>query len=224
MPMGRSLKFFAIYRTSGPWWRKHGLQGDVLACGGLPDELSINFPTMGSNVDENSIDEKSQSQTDRAPLFPYCFDVSPRSGTYGALCCFVEGASHRHFRGLPSEVQERLMSDYLELSFRPWVQDFDGEEPWIPDDFLLADWGPDAPYVGGAYTGYFPPGVLSQPSYWHAYRNVEKSPNLFWAGADYHAGFGNGYIEGAVRSGQQAADLIRKRLKRMDTDNPDETN
>jgi monoamine oxidase len=37
-------------------------------------------------------------------------------------------------------------------------------------------------------------------------------PGVFVAGADYHVGFGNGYIEGAVRSGQQAADLASKRI------------
>ena len=53
---------------------------------------------------------------------------------------------------------------------------------------------------------------MSQSKYWNAYRQVEKSTNLFWAGSDYHARFGKGYIEGAVRSGQHAADLIRERL------------
>ena len=84
---------------------------------------------------------------------------------------------------------------------------------WVPYDFTTADWGPSSnKYVAGAYTGYFRPNVLSQSKYWNSYRQVEKSTNLFWAGSDYHARFGKGYIEGAVRSGQHAADLIRERL------------
>jgi monoamine oxidase len=44
---------------------------------------------------------------------------------------------------------------------------------------------------------------------------MEKAHNLFLAGADYHAGYGNGYIEGAIRSGQGAADLIQIRLSNL---------
>ena len=42
-------------------------------------------------------------------------------------------------------------------------------------------------------------------------RKMEKLPGVFLAGADYHAGFGNGYIEGAIRAGQAAAELAAKR-------------
>ena len=51
------------------------------------------------------------------------------------------------------------------------------------------------------------------PEYWEAYRTQEKAPGVFLAGSEYHAGFGNGWIEGSVRSGQRAAEAIHARLQ-----------
>ena len=123
------------------------------------------------------------------------------------------------------------MTDFLRLTFEGLVDsegegdgdgdgDGDGEGEgegegyrpvpiWEPDFFVTGDWGPDSsPYIGGAYTSYFPPGVLSGAGMWDAYHEMEKLPGVFLAGSDYHAGYGNGYIEGAIRSGQRAADLL----------------
>jgi monoamine oxidase len=198
MPMGRSMKFAAIYNR-GPWWRQHGLQGDILASG-LPKELSI--------------------PGGEEPLFGYCFDLSPFSRKVGVLSCFLEGSSYNYFASLSKDRQQELMREFLRLTFEDLIQEEDDEiicnddkRPlWEPDSFVVGDWGPDNPFVGGAYTSYFPPGVLSDPISWKTYRQQEKLPNVFLAGADYHAGFGNGYVEGAVRSGQQAADLILQRI------------
>jgi len=248
MPMGRCVKFMAIYKRHGPWWRKHNLQGDILACGGLPRHLSVGIPATCSSsrsrsktansANNNNNEREEEEEEDRVPLFPYCFDLSPRSQKYGVLCCFLEGVPYQYFQNLSSDKQRQLLTDFLQLSFQDFLldndndndnhdnnqvsedesddsdeiieNDGDGENDgendgdgdgenqrqqqnhplWVPDDFIVADWGPDTDYVGGAYTGYFRPGVISQPKYWRAYRQVEKSPNLFWAGADYHAGFG----------------------------------
>jgi hypothetical protein len=230
MKMGRCIKFMAVYKKNGPWWKKFNLQGDLLACGGLPKTMMVSV--RSGNNDDNVVDDKEEEgeEEERVPLFPYCFDLSPKSQKYGVLCCFIEGIPYEHFHNtLSSDQQKDLMTDFLKLSFQDFItnnddivdisddDDDDGQPPppllWVPDDFIIADWGPTSnKYVAGAYTGYFQPNVLSQSKYWNAYRQVEKSTNLFWAGSDYHAGFGNGYIEGAVRSGQHAADLIRKRL------------
>jgi hypothetical protein len=50
--------------------------------------------------------------------------------------------------------------------------------------------------------------VQSEPAFWQACSAPEKLPGLFVAGADFYAGKGNGYMEGAVRSGEQAANVI----------------
>ena len=71
------------------------------------------------------------------------------------------------------------------------------ESPYCkPLPLLLAsDAYEDQPFARGAYTGFFPPGVMSLPEYWKAFQEMEKLPNVFLAGSDYHQGFGNGYIE-----------------------------
>jgi len=186
MPMGTSLKFAAVY-TQGPWWRKHGLQGDILATA-LPKNLSV----PGSSL----------------PLFVQCHDHSPFSRKFGIIACFVEGRQNLYFTTLPAETQESLMRSFLRLSF----SDVLGRPPVEPAFFVTHNWA-DQPFARGAYTSYFPPGVLSVPEYWTAYRQMEKLPNVLLAGADYHTGWGNGYIEGAIRSGQRAAELLHSRLQ-----------
>lgn len=191
MPMGTSRKFMAIYKR-GPWWREYGYNGDILASG-LPKELSI------------SIGE------DQVPIFGQCFDTSPYSQEFGVLTCFVEGRQNLYFSSLTEEQQQDLMQQFLRLTFHDLEMESKQSSLWEPDYYETYNWSDDM-YVRGAYTAYFPPGVLSVPEWWEAYRCIEKMPGVFVAGADYHVGFGNGYIEGAVRSGQQAADLASKRI------------
>lgn len=75
----------------------------------------------------------------------------------------------------------------------------------------------DQEYIGGAYTGYFTPGTQSSLPFWKAYSGDgqsdlgEKSDNLWFAGADWWAGLGNGYMEGAVRHGAAVAHEIEQR-------------
>ncbi|KAG7338695.1 flavin containing amine oxidoreductase [Nitzschia inconspicua] len=204
-PMGRCLKFCAIYHR-GPWWRKFNLQGDIISSG-LPKELS---------VEVNSTDG---CEADFVPLFSYCFDVSPYSRKFGVLCCFVEGVAYDDFQRFTIDERKSKMTDFVKLSFEKFLKETASYHDdslqrslWVPDDFACFEWGAKTSFIGGAYTSYFPPRVLTRLDHWQGYQQVEKSHNLFWAGADYHAGYGNGYIEGAVRGGQRAADLILERL------------
>jgi hypothetical protein len=116
---------------------------------------------------------------------------------------------------MSNQEQKNTMIEFLRLSFQEYVNETESVHSrplWEPDEFISGDWGPGAEFIGGAYTSYFPPNVLSRIDNWQAYRQVEKGPNVFWAGADYHAGFGNGYIEGAIRSGQYKS--RKKRCRR----------
>ena len=61
--------------------------------------------------------------------------------------------------------------------------------------------------------GYFSPGVQSQPEMWKAYATARKSEHVWVAGADYQVGLGNGYMEGAIRSGVDAADQMMAYLQ-----------
>ena len=230
MPMGCCIKFMAVFNKRGPWWRHkdYNLQGDILSCY-LPQNLSL------------PIGQFNNGGIEYVPIFPYCFDVSPYSQDCGVLCCFLEGdVVYNYFRSLAKEKQETLLKEFLRLSFEDIVdkkhhvtmnqtatqqcREFSHDESkptdshplWQPDYFVYHDWGiDDAPYVGGAYTSYFPPNTLSHDKYWQAYRTMSTNlipPNIYIAGSDYHCGYGNGYIEGAIRSGQTAADHILDRL------------
>lgn len=188
MPMGASTKFAVVY-PDGPWWRELGMQGDIIATA-LPDELSIPGNTAEA----------------RRPLFVNCVDHSPFSREFGVICCFIEGRQNLYFETLPTERQEELFLKFLESS----LNSTKARNP--RPQFVGHNWIDD-PFARGAYTSYIAPGVQSVPEYWKAYRNQEKLPNVFIAGSDYHTGFGNGWIEGAVRSGQRAAESIHARLR-----------
>merc|ERR1712217_415315 len=98
------------------------------------------------------------------------------------------------------------MLQFLRLSFN------DSRAVTFKPSFYAHNWA-DQPFARGAYTGFFATGVQSVPEYWAAYRNIEKLPNVLLAGSDYHTGFGNGYIEGAIRDGQRAAAFVNARLR-----------
>ncbi|CAE8634792.1 unnamed protein product [Polarella glacialis] len=185
MPMGTSLKIAAVYRQ-GPWWRELGLQGDILATA-LPKEFSLPEPDS------------------EMPLFVQCLDHSPFSQRLGVIVCFMEGRQNLHFMSLAAQEQQSLLTAFLKRSFN------DSRAETFQPSFVALNWA-DQPYARGAYTGFFPPGVLSIPEYWEAFREMEKAPNVFLAGADYHRGFGNGYIEGAIRDGLLAAERAHARL------------
>merc|ERR1712039_748705 len=186
--MGSSLKFMAVY-TQGPWWRKIGFQGDILATK-LPAELSLSEPDS------------------EIPLFVQCMDHSPHSLRYGVICCFVEGRQNFYFTKLSAERQQSLMTTFLKRSFN------DSRAESYEPSFIAHNWA-DQPFARGAYTGFFSTGVQSVPEFWDAYREMEKLPNVMFAGADYHAGFGNGYIEGGIRDGQRAAQLVHSKLSNI---------
>jgi hypothetical protein len=146
-PMGQCHKFLAIFHR-GPWWRKYGLQGDILASGGLPPELSVPVPSWKNDTNQAK---------EWLPLFSYCFDVSPYSQTYGVLGCFVEGLAYDKFHTMTLEEQKDAMTDFLRLSFDELVDgasDTSNSPIWMPDDFVAGDWGPDTNFIGGAYTRY----------------------------------------------------------------------
>ena len=59
----------------------------------------------------------------------------------------------------------------------------------------------------GAYSSYYPPGVISSFSRTLHERLDDPEQGLFVAGADY-ASLSPGYIDGAIRSGAEAAQKI----------------
>ena len=67
---------------------------------------------------------------------------------------------------------------------------------------LERDWSAD-PWTRGCYAGFLPPGALT--SYGPALRTPVG--RIHWAGTETAEDW-NGYIEGAIRSGDRAADEV----------------
>ena len=68
--------------------------------------------------------------------------------------------------------------------------------------YLDKSWAED-PWTRGCYVGYFPTGVLT------GYRNAIRKPigPIHWAGTETATEW-SGYMDGAVQSGERAADEV----------------
>jgi monoamine oxidase len=119
------------------------------------------------------------------------FDSSPRSGRPGALLGFVGGDEARRFTRLPELERRRAALASLARSFGPRALE--------PLDYLEVDWASE-PYSRGCPVGIAPPGVLT------AYGAALREPvgAIHWAGTETST-YWNGYMDGAVRSGERAA-------------------
>ena len=126
------------------------------------------------------------------------FDSSPRSGSPGALLGFVGGDEARRFARLSAPERRRAALASLARAFGPRALE--------PIDYLEADWASD-PYSRGCPVGIAPPGVLT--TYGAALR--EPVGRIHWAGTETST-YWNGYMDGAVRSGERAAREVLQAL------------
>ena len=119
------------------------------------------------------------------------FDSSPRSGRPGVLLGFVGGDEARRFARLPAAERRRAALGSLARAF--------GARALSPVDYVEMDWA-GQPYSRGGPIAVPPPGVLT------TYGPALRAPvgRIHWAGAET-ATYWNGYMDGAVRSGERAA-------------------
>ncbi|MBV9309985.1 MAG: flavin monoamine oxidase family protein [Solirubrobacterales bacterium] len=158
-PQGSAIKCEAVYPR--PFWRDHGLAGQVTS--------------------------------DTGPI-KITFDNSPPDGKPGVLLGFVEGHDARVFGSL-SPAQRRAQA------IACFVRYF-GAQAAHPSGYIEMNWSAE-PWTRGCYVGYTPPGVLLD--YGHAIR--APFGRIHWAGAET-SDYWNGYMDGAVRSGQRAASEV----------------
>jgi monoamine oxidase len=119
------------------------------------------------------------------------FDVSPPSGTPGALLGFVGGEDARTVARLsPAERRGAVLNGFARLF---------GPRALEPDEYIEHDWTADEWSRGGP-TCFFAPGG------WTAYGHALRTPvgALHWAGTET-ATVWNGYMDGAIQSGERAA-------------------
>jgi monoamine oxidase len=155
-PQGSAIKVQAIYHR--PFWRDHGLAGQVTS--------------------------------DTGPI-KLTFDNSPPQGTPGVLLGFVEGEEARRFGALPAPARRaRALACFVR---------YFGKEAARPVGYVEMNWSREQ-WTRGCYGGYLPPGV------WTDYGRAVRAPigRIHWAGAET-SDYWNGYMDGAVRSGERAA-------------------
>ncbi|MEO7020505.1 MAG: flavin monoamine oxidase family protein [Ktedonobacteraceae bacterium] len=119
------------------------------------------------------------------------FDNSPASGTPGILLGFIEGDEGRFWgRKTLEERQAAVLACFVR---------YFGEQAGQPYAFEEMNWAEEE-YTRGCYAGFMAPGV------WSAYGEALRQPlgSLHWAGTET-ATVWNGYMEGAVRSGERVA-------------------
>ncbi|MGH8983123.1 MAG: flavin monoamine oxidase family protein [Acidimicrobiia bacterium] len=131
-----------------------------------------------------------QATGDRGPV-KVTFDNSPPSGTPGVLLGFIEGA---HARVLNRMSPPDRRSAVLES-----LADFFGAQARSPVEYVELDWSEEE-WTRGCYGAHFPTGV------WTQYGPALRAPigRIHWAGAET-ATVWNGYMDGAVQSGERVA-------------------
>jgi monoamine oxidase len=132
------------------------------------------------------------------PTLELCADSSdPRSGV-GVLATFVVGHRHGVWSALDAERRRQAVLDDLVALFGPRAA--------TPLAYQEQDW-PREPFVGGAYAAWMPPGL------WSAAGETLRRPHgrVHWAGTETATRWA-GFFDGAVRSGEEAAEAVRRAL------------
>jgi monoamine oxidase len=126
------------------------------------------------------------------------FDNSPPDGTPGVLLAFLEGDEARRLGREPLEVRRQAVLDSLVRYFGPLA----GK----PQDYLELDWQQEK-WSGGCY------GTLFGPNVWTRYGHALREPigPIRWAGTETSPVWA-GYMDGAIRSGEEAARIVAGEL------------
>lgn len=124
-------------------------------------------------------------------LVSVTFDNTPQRGTPGILMGFIEGNAARIWGARTLEERREAVIACLISYF--------GKQAAHPTEYVEKYWAADE-YTRGCYAGYMPPGV------WTTYGCALREPvgRLHWAGTET-ATMWNGYMDGAVQSGERAA-------------------
>ena len=127
------------------------------------------------------------------------YDNSPEDGSRGVLVGFIAGDNARRAAALSQEQRAQAAI----ASFAAYF----GEQALEHQGYFDHDWTADA-LTGGAYVASFPPGTITD-----AKRRFHETPGPIAFAASDIAGLGFGHVEGALRSGAQAAQTTLERLR-----------
>jgi monoamine oxidase len=131
-----------------------------------------------------------QGLSDRGPV-RLTYDNSPPDGSPGVLLGFLEGRRARELGRLPAGERRSAVIDCFARLFGPRAAK--------PDEYVERLWAEEE-WTRGCYGCHMPTGG------WTNYGPALRAPigPLHWAGAEY-AQVWNGYMDGAVRSGDATA-------------------
>ena len=134
-----------------------------------------------------------QAASDTGPV-KVTFDNSPPSGTPGVLMGFLEGNEARAWA-------RRSQADRRDAVIGCFVRYF-GQAAARPEQYVERDWMAEE-FTRGCYGAHFAPGT------WTSYGQAWRAPigRLHWAGAECAPQW-NGYMEGAIRSGEATANAV----------------
>jgi monoamine oxidase len=138
-----------------------------------------------------------QGTSDAGPV-KLTFDNSPPEGSPGVLLGFLEGRQARELGRLRPEERRTAVVDCFARLFGPRAA--------RPDRYVERLWAEEE-WSRGCYGCHMPTGA------WTNYGPALREPigPLHWAGAEY-ATVWNGYMDGAVRSGEETARAALERL------------
>ncbi len=118
-------------------------------------------------------------------------DNSPHDARCGVLVGFIEGRDARRLGAVTPEERRAVVLE----TFASYV----GTRAHAPLEYQDKDWSQD-PWTRGCYGAHFAPGV------WTQFGEALRRPcgRIHWAGTETAAVW-NGYMDGALRSGERAA-------------------
>lgn len=126
------------------------------------------------------------------------YDSTSHDQRQPALVGFVAGSQARQWSAQPLADRQRRVTAALARYF--------GEAAHSYTDYRELDWGSE-PWTRGGPAGALPPGVLT-----HAFAHLRKPEGrIHWAGTEAATEW-IGYMEGAIQSGERAADEVLRRL------------
>jgi monoamine oxidase len=122
----------------------------------------------------------------------------PETGI-GVIATFVTGDRYRCWRSMSEGDRRAAVLSDLALYF--------GSEALSPATYDEVDW-PGDPWTGGGYGAFMPPGV------WTSFGEALNAPveRIYWAGSEI-ADRWPGFFEGAVRTGEAAAEAVATMLR-----------
>lgn len=133
---------------------------------------------------------------------PFTYDNSSPDGSTAVLMGFLTAQQATEWNNKPKEERKIAI-------LQTWAKVF-GQEALNPIDYIEMDWMSE-PFIRGGYGCHFPPGVWSELGPALGGHQMPNFDRILWASSDLAKDW-NGYLEGAIIAGEQAAHEVEEFL------------